>query len=81
MSGIEAGEVFQAGHVGQVVEGNELEIEGSAALIEGTQHAATDAAVTVEGDAIGTGVGHGSRRSWRWETAARVFHPTQGGVT
>ncbi len=59
VSGVEAGEVFQAGHVGQVVEGNELKIEGGAALIECTQHATADAAVAVESDAIGMGVGHG----------------------
>src|SRR5690606_31004134 len=59
MGGIEAGQVLQAGHVGQIVERDDLEPERRAALVEGAQHAAADTAVAVEGDAVGTGVGHG----------------------
>ena len=58
VSRVETGEVFQTGHIGKVVEGNYLEIKRGIALVKGTQHAATDAAVTVEGDAVRGSLGH-----------------------
>src|SRR5690606_34604022 len=57
MGGVEAGQVFDAGLIGQVVERDDVQI-ALATLIQGAQHATADAAVTVEGNFVGTILGH-----------------------
>ena len=62
MGGVEAGEVFQAGLVGQVVECDDLEIGPAAPLEQRAQNTAADTAITVECNFIGTQVGHSLTR-------------------
>ncbi|MNE31732.1 hypothetical protein D3C80_1253130 [compost metagenome] len=63
VGGVEAGQVFDAGLVGQVVQRDDLEARPVTALVERTQHAAADAAVAVEGDFEGA-IGHGQVSDW-----------------
>ncbi|MNZ77053.1 hypothetical protein D3C78_955780 [compost metagenome] len=58
VGGVEAGQVLDAGLVGQVVERDDFQPGIRATFVERTQHATADAAVAVEGDFVGA-VGHG----------------------
>ncbi len=58
VGGVETGQVFDAGLIGQVVQRDDFQARPGAALVQRAQHAATDAAIAIEGDAVGT-VGHG----------------------
>ncbi len=61
MSGVETGQVLDAGLIGQVIEGDDFQARPIPALMQRAQHAATDAAVAVEGDAK-RAIGHGRSR-------------------
>ena len=58
VGGVEAGQVFNAGLVGQVVQRDDFQLCPGAPLMQRTQHAAADTAITVEGNSIGA-LGHG----------------------
>jgi len=53
VGGVEAGQVFDAGLVGQIIQRDYFQARPGTALMQRAQHAATDAAVAVEGDSIG----------------------------
>ncbi|MCY1430939.1 hypothetical protein D9M71_468980 [compost metagenome] len=57
VGGVEAGQVFQARQVGQIVQRDDGKTGPGAALVQGAEHAATDAAVAVEGNSV-RAIGH-----------------------
>ena len=58
VGGVETRQVFNAGLVGQVIQRDDFQLCPGAPLMQRTQHAAADTAITVEGNSIGT-LGHG----------------------
>ena len=58
VGGVETRQVFNAGLVGQVIQRDDFQLCPGAPLMQRTQHAAADTAITVEGNSIGA-LGHG----------------------
>ncbi len=81
MGRVETGEVLKTGHVGEVVEGDDLEIEGRVALVEGTQHAATNATVAVEGNAVGDSSGHSRLALCELEAGSQTLEMAHAATT
>ena len=52
MGGIKTGQVFDAGLIGNIVEGHNAEIGVVAAFVQRTQYAAPDAAIAIQCDTI-----------------------------
>ncbi|MOA45041.1 hypothetical protein D3C78_1673940 [compost metagenome] len=52
MGGVEAGQVFQARQIGEVVQGDDGETGARSAFMQGTKDATADTAVAVQGNSV-----------------------------
>src|SRR5690554_5144115 len=72
VGGVEAGQVLDAGLIGQIVEGHYLHVL-PAPLMQGAQHAAAYTAVAVQDDAIGPAARHVHSSSSSSSATARIL--------
>ena len=52
MGGVKAGQVFNAGLIGNVIDGHNIKAGVVATLIQRPQHTAANAAITIQGNTV-----------------------------